>query len=192
MTQKEKIFKNLQKNSIEKTMPLPVIENFGIVFEDKVSAFKEAVSKVGAEVVETNWESLELEVTRLYPDAKNIANLVDSKLASFDSSTSTPHELRDLDLSIIKGHFGVAENGAIWVQEKANKHPVLYAISENLIVVLSRNDLCSNMHEAYQKISFEQCKYGVFISGPSKTADIEQSLVIGAHGAKSLYIFLVD
>jgi len=192
MTQKEKIFKNLQKNSIEKTMPLPVIENFGIVFEDTVSAFKEAVSKVGAEVVETNWESLELEVTRLYPDAKNIANLVDSKLTSFDSSTSTPHELRDLDLSIIKGHFGVAENGAIWVQEKANKHPVLYAISENLIVVLSRNDLCSNMHEAYQKISFEQCKYGVFISGPSKTADIEQSLVIGAHGAKSLYIFLVD
>ena len=192
MTQKEKIFKNLQKNSIAKTMPLPVIGDFGIVFNDKISAFKEAIDKVGAEVVETTWEELEQEVARRYLDAKNIASLVDGKLASFDANTPTPHELQNLDLSIVRGHFGVAENGAIWVQDKANKHRVLYTISENLIVVLKRSDLCHNMHEAYRKISFDECSYGVFISGPSKTADIEQSLVIGAHGAKSLYVFLID
>lgn len=48
------------------------------------------------------------------------------------------------------------------------------------------------MHEAYEKISLEDAGFGVFISGPSKTADIEQSLVYGAHGAKELLVAIID
>lgn len=48
------------------------------------------------------------------------------------------------------------------------------------------------MHEAYKLISFDKPSYGVFVSGPSKTADIEQSLVIGAHGPKSGYVIFVE
>ncbi len=72
-----------------------------------------------------------------------------------------------------------------------NRHRVLYFIAQNIVIIVNKNDIVHNMHEAYEKINFEQAGYGVFVSGPSKTADIEQSLVIGAHGPKSGYVIFV-
>jgi L-lactate dehydrogenase complex protein LldG len=46
------------------------------------------------------------------------------------------------------------------------------------------------MHEAYNRVGNNDYVFGVFISGPSQTADIEQALVIGAHGTMPLTIIL--
>jgi L-lactate dehydrogenase complex protein LldG len=59
-------------------------------------------------------------------------------------------------------------------------------------VVLNKKDLLSNMHQAYDRIADAGYDFAAFIAGPSKTADIEQSLVLGAHGPKSMIIFLLD
>lgn len=102
-----------------------------------------------------------------------------------------PHELKDLDLAIVTGQFGVAENGAIWLTDENMGLRALPFISEHLVIVLEKKSLLANMHEAYKKIGLTHSGFGLFIAGPSKTADIEQSLVIGAHGAKSLRVILV-
>jgi L-lactate dehydrogenase complex protein LldG len=102
-----------------------------------------------------------------------------------------PHELADLGLAIIQGQFGVAENGAIWLTDADLGLRALPFITEHLVIVLREESLVSNMHEAYKRIGEQQSGFGLFIAGPSKTADIEQSLVIGAHGAKSLRVVLV-
>jgi L-lactate dehydrogenase complex protein LldG len=47
------------------------------------------------------------------------------------------------------------------------------------------------LHEAYQQLAVNEAGYGVFKAGPSKTADIEQSLVIGEHGSMSLLVFII-
>ncbi len=54
-------------------------------------------------------------------------------------------------------------------------------LHKSIVIVINENEIVNNMHEAYEKLSFEKAGFGVFILGSSKTADIEQSLVIGAH-----------
>jgi L-lactate dehydrogenase complex protein LldG len=99
--------------------------------------------------------------------------------------------LNGTDLAIIQGELGVAENGCIWIPQNV-KEKAVYFISEQLVILLDKDAIVNNMHEAYRQIQFSGYGFGVFISGPSKTADIEQALVIGAHGAKGVTVFLVS
>lgn len=106
------------------------------------------------------------------------------------NSADDPHKYSQLELVVLNGHFGVAENAAIWFYEEELALRVLPFITQNLAVVLPEDQIVANMHEAYEVIT-PQTGYGVFIAGPSKTADIEQSLVIGAHGSRSMTVFIL-
>ena len=100
--------------------------------------------------------------------------------------------LQKVDLTILKAEFGVAENGAVWINWNDEAHPrALLTISRYLAIYLERDKIFNNMAEAYSSLDFSNISYGIFLSGPSKTADIEQSLVIGAHGATDLVLFLI-
>jgi len=59
------------------------------------------------------------------------------------------------------------------------------------VIVINEENIVNTMHEAYQRIETTADGFGVFIAGPSKTADIEQNLVIGAHGSRSLRVYLM-
>jgi L-lactate dehydrogenase complex protein LldG len=92
----------------------------------------------------------------------------------------------------IEATIGVAENGAVWLYESQMKNRLLPFICQHLVVCLDAKSIVPTMHEAYQLIDVAKEGYGVFLAGPSKTADIEQSLVIGAHGARSLLVYLIS
>jgi L-lactate dehydrogenase complex protein LldG len=100
-------------------------------------------------------------------------------------------QLDAIELAIIPGRLGVAENAAVWVDEADLPHRALPFVSQHLAIVLPKHDIVADMHAAYARLPRPLPGYGVFISGPSKTADIEQALVIGAQGPKSLVVFLV-
>jgi L-lactate dehydrogenase complex protein LldG len=76
---------------------------------------------------------------------------------------------------------------------------VAYFLSQHVALIVPRERIVNNMHEAYGWIArqagergpFDKPRWGTFMSGPSKTADIEQALVIGAHGARSLNVFFI-
>lgn len=106
------------------------------------------------------------------------------------ATTRDLHDLATVDAVVMRGMFGVAENGAIWLHTDSAAVRAALVVTQHLILVVSANELVPTMHQAYARLDLRATSYGVFISGPSKTADIEQSLVIGAHGPLSLTVLL--
>lgn len=96
-----------------------------------------------------------------------------------------------VDIFLAEAVMGVAENGCLWLDEKVFDHRIAAFSCQHTILVIDHKNLVPTMHQAYRKIKIDQTGYGVFIAGPSKTADIEQSLVIGAQGAVSNTVILV-
>ncbi len=176
--------------------PLPDLEQPWIRYDDPAKQFAEVLQSVGGRCISLrDAEDLRRELTELpeYASARQICSLIpDVGAANVDlDAIGDPHGLETVDFAILPGEFGVAENGAVWVTDAGVKHRAIYFIAQHLALVVPAHAIFHNLHEAYERLSFLQPGFGVFISGPSKTADIEQSLVIGAHGPRSLTVFLL-
>jgi L-lactate dehydrogenase complex protein LldG len=193
MNSREHILNKIKNTNIIEEIPCPKHDDVGIVYKDKHEQFSQIIKTVGGEALVCKKEDLDKIILFLYKDEKVISCNVDGcSLGNFDVNIKDPHDLKDIDLAIVKGEFAVAENGAVWIKNKQNRHRVLYFIAQNIVIVVQKNQIVNNMHEAYENINFTNAGYGVFVSGPSKTADIEQALVIGAHGPKSGYVIFID
>jgi L-lactate dehydrogenase complex protein LldG len=129
-------------------------------------------------------EELDKVIEAAYPQVRAI---LDTRQPP--SNTLDPRDSREL--TILAGAFGVAENGAVWVEWPEAYPRSALTLSERLALVLARDRILSTMQEAYESLDLCGVTYGIFLAGPSKTADIEQALVIGAHGAIELRVFLV-
>lgn len=103
-----------------------------------------------------------------------------------------PRRLADVGFALLPGAFGVAENGAVWIDASAYLHRAVLFLPEHLGLVVAADQIVNHMHDAYERLDFEGPGFGCFVSGPSKTADIEQALVVGAHGARSVTVFVLE
>jgi len=193
MSSKNFILNKIKESNCVEESPLPIVADIGITFENKIEKFQEVIQTVGGIGIISNANELDEVIAKLYPTVNLISsNVQECTLGNFNpDEKENPSELKELDLAIVKGEFAVAENGAVWLKNTKNKHRALYFIAQNIVIIVNKNEIVNNMHEAYEKISFDDTGYGTFVSGPSKTADIEQSLVIGAHGPKSGYVIFI-
>jgi L-lactate dehydrogenase complex protein LldG len=193
MSAREKILQQIRLNKPEPTL-LPANIAYSSNFTDLPARFAESLAAVYTEVVEVaDIEELTYKVNEMYEGVVNRATTIPglSDWADFSLNVTDPHELETIEVAILQAEFGVAENGAIWISDKNLTHRALPFITQNLAFVIPKNSIVGNMHDAYKTLH-DTTGWGCFISGPSKTADIEQSLVIGAHGARSLVVFLVE
>lgn len=194
MSSKEVILKKYRAN-IRQQFDMPDLSDIqAITYPDPLMQFMNMTKSVGGNAIEVDKGRDVNELIReLYPDAKEIA----SNLPEITIATRNPDEVgraRDLngtDVGVIRGMFGVAENACVWIPQTMKEKAVCF-ISEHLVILLKKSEIVNNMHEAYRRIQFNDYGYGTFISGPSKTADIAQVLVMGAQAARSATVLLVD
>ncbi|MFC6103157.1 LutC/YkgG family protein [Olivibacter domesticus] len=202
MNSREKILQAVKLAQPE-VLPLPTALETPTVYSDPVVKFTEVAQAVGSSVIEVNsLEAIEDHLKEVYlPElqkkwqASGKLRVVSTSVGfenfaeQIDSSDIDPHTFQDVEVAIMKADLGVAENSALWVPETIIR--VLPFICQHLILLVDKKTIVSNMHQAYERMGLGQDDYGAFIAGPSKTADIEQSLVLGAHGPRSLWIYLI-
>ena len=206
MASKEDILNKYRAN-VRERFDMPDLSDIqAITYPNPLLQFMNMTKSVGGNAIEVEkGRDVNDLIRELYPDAKEIA----SNLPEITIATRNPDEVgraRDLngtDVGIVRGMFGVAENACVWIPQQMKEKAVCF-ISENLIILLDKKQIVNNMHEAYKRLSessgktavnsdgFEKYGYGTFISGPSKTADIAQVLVMGAQAARSATVLLLD
>ena len=195
MSSKEDILSKYRKN-IQQKYDMPSLDDIqAITYPDPLVQFITMTESVGGHVIEVKeGQDVNDIIKGLFPDAKEIAsNLPEITIATRDpDNVGRARDLNGTDVGVIRGKFGVAENACVWVPQTMKEKAVCF-ISENLIILLPKSQIVNNMHEAYKRIEFDTTYdgYGVFISGPSKTADIAQVLVMGAQAARSATILLM-
>lgn len=166
-------------------------------YDDPQHQFAETLRGVGGRCVIVNSpEEACADLRHFEPFAtarKTVSCVQGVGCSNFDlASVLDPHQLEDVDFAILPGELAVAENAAVWVTDERVPHRVLYFLPQHVALVVPASNLVHNMHEAMARVEPARRAFGCFVSGPSKTADIEQSLVIGAHGARSMTVFLID
>lgn len=202
MTSREQILADIRRQ-LPVDAPLPAHDGPWIRYADPQAQFLDVLTSVGGKgIVVAGAAALRAAVDQIATAvaAERIFSAVPAAAPGTVpwEAIDDPYDLADVDLAIAPGELAVAENAAVWVTDAVLPQRSAYFLTQHLVLVVGADRLVHNMHEAYAQLAaraeagrpFAEPLFGSFLSGPSKTADIEQALVIGAHGARSLHVLL--
>lgn len=194
MNARENILNAIAMNQPE-FIEIPVVDSSVVIqYDDVYAQFKTVLESIGGKT------ELITDITmlkdQLKADKQNgifVVNTI-AALGEVDEQAAflAASELEKVEKAYVKGTIGVAENGAVWIYESQMINRLVPFICQHLVLVIERKNIVDTLHQAYEKIDVSKEGFGAFIAGPSKTADIEQSLVIGAHGARSAVIYVIE
>ncbi len=194
MSSRLSILEKIKQSQPSSSNELPNLTFLGLDTFDILEKYKTVLQSIGGVAVEVkNYGAIIDFVKQNYDIKKKIITTIPelAEIAKTDWLKDDPHTLENVELTLVKAHFGVAENSALWVTDAILGQRVAAFIPQYLAIVVDKKDFVATMHQAYDRIGNKEYGFGTFIAGPSKTADIEQSLVIGAHGARGLMVFIM-
>ena len=172
-----------------------------VTYDDPWEQFRAVLEAIGGVFVRCgSMDEADAEVRRLpgWEEGESRASLVPGVgETTFDyAAVEDPKDLRDVGFAVLPAEFAVAENGAVWTACEDAAERTLNFLSQHTAYVIDAaaapdGGVVHTMHRAYELADPRASRFSLFVAGPSKTADIEQSLVIGAHGARSQAVVVV-
>ena len=195
MSSRESILSKIKQNQPKELIELPDLEPLKETNSDILEQYKSVLKSIGGDFVEvSDYSEIVAFIKEHFDSNKRILTTVTelSEIAQLNWTHDDPHSLQDAELIVVKAHFGVSENSALWITDNIITQRVALFIPQYLSIIVNKKDIIAKMHQAYDRIENQEYGFGTFVAGPSKTADIEQSLVLGAHGARGLTVFLMD
>jgi L-lactate dehydrogenase complex protein LldG len=190
MTTRDEILARVRRNQ-PAAVALPSIPAFAQPAGPAIERFKAGVTRMGGKVLDPpadgNFEAL---VARLFPEAKVIASGASEVRGNRPLAKARPADLADVDVGVVRAVFGVAETGSVWLTDAQFGVDALGFLAQHLVVLLDPSRIVGSLHDAYQDAGAFGARYGVFMTGPSATADIEGILIHGAQGIRSLTVVL--
>ncbi|MEN9360119.1 MAG: L-lactate utilization protein LutC [Verrucomicrobiota bacterium] len=195
MSSRDTILASLRQNRPPAPEALRPPADFGISYPDKQARLAEALLPAGGELVPCSRAELAERIRAAWPEAKKIyaPSLPELHNVPLPEAGTDPKIYNELDLCLIEGPFAVAENAAVWIPHGDDCQRSAPFLAVNLALVVPADQILDNMHQAMRRLASSPLpQAGAFIAGPSKTADIEQCLVIGAHGPCMMRLFLVS
>ena len=195
MSSRDSILNKIKSNQPSSVNELPDLSVLGLEKFDVIETYKTVLKGIGGFCEEvSSLDEVKAYIAAHYPTEKRMITTITelADIAETDWTNDDPHSLQNVELAVIKAHLGVAENSGLWVTDAILGQRVSPFIPQYLAIIVNKKDIVPTMQQAYERIGAIDYGFGTFIAGPSKTADIEQSLVLGAHGARGLTVFLMD
>jgi L-lactate dehydrogenase complex protein LldG len=189
MSSRDDILARVRKNQ-PPPQPLPPVPVFDTLTGSALESFKAALVAMGGKLADPPADGdLDALVRRLFPDAKIVCSATPEVAGNLPlDRVRRPADLNAVDVGIVRAVYGVAETGSVWITEAQFKVNTLGFLSQHLIVLLDPARILASLHDAYRERAQFEVGYGVFMTGPSATADIEGVLIHGAQGIRSLTV----
>lgn len=180
------------RNNLPAAAPLPAVPSFDSQGRAPLERFSAAVQRMGGGFADATADGdLDALVRRLFPTARVICSATPEVHGNRSlDQVLRPAELEDVDVGVVRAVYGIAETGSLWVTEAQFRVNALGFLAQHLVVLLDPAQILDNLHHAYRRREDFEVRYGVFMTGPSATADIEGVLIHGAQGIRTLTVVL--
>ena len=192
MTTRDDMLARIRRNQPPQVAlpPVPAFDGSAIPMLER---FRAGVERMGGKVLDApGGKGIEALVRSLHPAAQVVCSAVaEVKGNRRPDPKRPPAELDDVDVGVVRALFGVAETGSVWITDTQFGVSALGFLSQHLVVLLDPALIVGNLHDAYRQRGHFDSSYGVLMTGPSATADIEGVLIHGAQGIRSLTVVLV-
>ena len=127
-----------------------------------------------------------------HPQIKSIADALSKKDGDLRVCETTEYSLEELSkipVSLVDVDFAIADTGTLAVLLSEDRSSLPYILPECVIGVVKSNQFIVDNTNLLNRLDPSKAKQMMMITGPSRTADIEKTLVLGAHGPKRLAVF---